>query len=147
MKKIFISLLIFFLTVLQVHGQNIPVIELINKCISLLDKTVPDGFQQLNIQTYINNEGILLLVNNEMVIVSSLVKSFRSNREANEYNALFSDFFKNNNNWDFFRTSSAGAEIYSRDDLRAIIEKPKRANNGSIETMIGFSRRLNVDNM
>jgi hypothetical protein len=147
MKKIFIFLFIFSLSILQVHGQNITVSELINRCISLLDKPVPNGFQQINRQVFINNEGILLLVYDEIVVVSTLAKSFETEREANNFNALFSNFFKDDNSWDLFRRSSSGAEIYLRNGLYAIIEKPRKQNNGSIETMIGFSRNLNLNEM
>jgi len=146
MKKMLIFIHIFFLS-LQVYGQNIPVTELIEKCISLLDKPVPNGFRQVNEQVLANNEGILLFTNNRIVIISSLMNAFKSEREANEYSNLFSSFFKNDNNWSLFRMSTAGAEIYLRDGLYAIIEKPRKNNNGSAETMIGFSRNLNLENM
>ena len=112
-----------------------------------MDKPIPNGFRQVDRQIFINNEGILLFVNDRIVIVSSLVNVFKSEREANEYNNLFSNFFKNDNNWDFFRMSSAGAEIYLRNGLYVIIEKPRKNDNGSAETMIGFSRNLNLENM
>lgn len=145
MKKVLIPIVIFFLS-LQVYGQNVPVTELIERCISLLDKSAPNGFRQVNNQVFINNEGILLFVNNGIVIVSSLVNAFKSEREANEHNNLFTNYFKNNN-WDFYRTSSAGAEIYINNGLYAIIEKPRKNDNGSVETMVGFSRNLNLGNM
>jgi hypothetical protein len=144
MKKMLIYLLIFLLPILQVYGQNVSV--LVNRCISLLDKPVPNGFRQVNRQTFINNEGIFLFVNNEIVIVSALVSTFRSERDAREYNTLFSNFFKNNS-WNFFRTSSSGADIYLLNGLHAIIENPRKNENGSIETMIGFSRNLNLEEM
>jgi hypothetical protein len=145
MKKVLMP--IFFFLSLQVYGQNVPVAELMEKCVSLLDKSVPSGFRQVNKQVFINDEGILLFVNDKIVIVSSLVKTFKSEREANEYNNLFSNLFKNDSSWDFFRMSSAGAEIYSKNGLYAIIEKPRKNNNGSLDTMIGFSRNLNLENM
>jgi hypothetical protein len=146
MKKMLVYSLIFFLPILQVYGQNVPVAELINRCVSLLDKPVPNGFRQVNRQTFTNNEGVLLFVNNEIVIVSALVNIFKSDSEAHEFNTLFSNFLKNNN-WDFFRTSSSGADIYLINGLYAIIEKPRKHENGSIETMIGFSRNLNLERM
>jgi hypothetical protein len=144
--RFFIFLIIFFLSVFRVYGQNVSVAELINRCISLLDKPVPDGFRQVNRQTFMNNEGLLLFVYNETVIVSSTVNTFKSDREAREFNNLFTDFFKNNN-WNFFRTSSGGADIYVKNGLYAIIERPRRNENGLIETMTAFSRNLNVDAM
>jgi alpha-amylase/alpha-mannosidase (GH57 family) len=146
MKKYLFSLFIFILFVSQIFGQNDRVSLLVNRCISLLDKPVPNGFRQVGAQVFYSDEGILLMVFNENVIVSTKVDTFRSEREANRHNTLFSNYLKNNN-WDFVRTSSMGAEIYFRDGLHAIIEKPRKHNNGTIETMIGFSRNLNLDNM
>jgi len=146
MKKLLVFYIFFFLSFFQVYGQNVSVNELINKCISLLESPVPNGFRQVDKQVFINNEGILLFVYNEIVIVSSLVNTFKSDREANDFKALFSNYFKNNN-WDFFRTSTNGADIYLKNGLHAIIEKPRKNDNGSIETMIGFSRNINLDEM
>jgi hypothetical protein len=40
------------------------------------------------------------------------------------------------------------AEIYKKDDLSAIIESPRKLNNGSVEIIIGFSRNLSgLENM
>ncbi|MDR2596638.1 MAG: hypothetical protein LBC76_04870, partial [Treponema sp.] len=132
MKKVLFFLLISFSPILQIYGQNIPIAELTERCISLLDKPVPNEFRQVDKQVFINNEGILLFVNDKIVIVSSLVNTFKSEREANEYKNLFTNFLKNNN-WDFFRISSAGAEIYLRNGVSAIIEKPRKNDNGSAE--------------
>jgi hypothetical protein len=147
MRRMLISLLIFFLFVFQVHGQNISVGELINRCISLLDKPVPDGFRQINSQTFFSDEGILLFVNNEIVIVSSIHNTFRSNNEVNRYRTSFSSYLESNN-WEFFRRVSTGADIYKKGDLSAIIESPRKLDNGSIEIMIGVSRKLlGLENM
>ena len=134
MKKALISLLIFFSFILQVHGQNINVGELINRCVSLLDRPVPSGFRHVgaggspDTQVYYSDERILLLVHNESVMVSNLVNTFQSASEANEYITLFSTYLRNNSEWTFFRTSSRGAEIFVRNGLCAIIERPRRLN-------------------
>jgi hypothetical protein len=145
MRKRILFLPIFFSIILQVYGQDFSVAELVNKCISTLDKPVPNEFRQIDKQVFFH-DGLLLLVHNELVIVSSIVNVFESDSEAQAYISLFSAFFKNSD-WDFYRTSSMRAEIYSRNGLYVIIERPRRHENGSIETMIGFSRNLNVDEM
>ncbi|MDR0321537.1 MAG: hypothetical protein LBI28_08545 [Treponema sp.] len=155
MKKHLFFLLIFFSLVLQVHGngQNDRVALLVNRCISLLDQPVPAGFRYMgdapgpNTQVFYSDEGILLLVHNGIVTVSSVHNTFSSDNEVNKHRASFSRYLERNN-WEFFHRSSRGAEIYKKDDLSAIIESPRRLNNGSIETLIGFSRSLlGLENM
>jgi hypothetical protein len=146
MRKYLFLLLVFLSFISQIFGQNDRISLLVNRCISLLDKPVPNGFRQVDTHVFFSDEGILLMVFNDNVIVSSKVDKFRSEREANRQNTLFINYFKSND-WNYIRTSSMGAEIFLKDGLHAIIEKPRRHNNGTVETMIGFSRNLNLENM
>jgi hypothetical protein len=143
MKKIIVSLLLFLAMILQIYAQDDPVTYYIDKCLSLLGKNVPEGFQRMNRTGYKNDEDIILMVENGIVVLSMFGTTFDRNNEAAEFNALFYDYFENNN-WNFYDSTYDGSDVYVKNGIYAYIFNPTKRDDGLIVSMIGFSR--NIDN-
>jgi hypothetical protein len=142
MKKTIIFILVFLTTVLQIYAQNDPVGYFVNKCINLLGKTVPEGFQRINRTMFKNDENIALTVDNGLVAASGFGSVFVRSNEALGFNALVYDYFEKNN-WSFYDSFSDRSDIYLKNGIYAHIANPGRRDDGLIFTLILFSKNIN----
>ena len=114
----------------------------VNKCVSLLGKTVPSEFKRFHRTAYKNDEDIMVGIENGIIIVSAFGSTFDRTNEAADFNSLFYNYFENNN-WQYYRTTSNGSDIYFKNSVYACIFKPTKRDDGQIVTMIGFSNDIN----
>jgi hypothetical protein len=142
MKKTIIFILVFLATVLQIYAQNDLVAYYVNKCLNLLGKTVPEGFQRMNRTDFRNDEDIFLTVENGLITVSGFGSAFERSNEAAEFNALLYDYFEKNN-WNYYNSTFDGSDIYLKNGIYAYIANPRKRDDGLIATIIGFSKNIN----
>jgi len=147
MRKSFISILIMLISIFQAYGQNNTQSEIveyfINKAVSLLGETVPDGFRRVDRTTFANNEDIIIITEDEKIVISYIGSIFNTTHEAHELNGLLYDYFENRgNNWSFVSSTDNGTDLYFRDDIYAGISSPSRRDDGLIVTGVGFSRKI-----
>jgi hypothetical protein len=140
-KKIIISF-IFLTMVLQIYAQDNTKAYYVNKCISLLGGSVPEGFQRMNRNFYMNDEDIVLYVENGVVLMSSFGSVFLRTNEAYAYSSSFYDYFETNN-WVFIRTIN-GSDIYLKNGVYVSIVGQQRRSDGLISSTISFGRDINV---
>ena len=132
MKKYIFCLLLFFCVIIC-YGQ-----ENINLYISYLEKSVPNGFQRMNRTTYMDESGnIVLSIDNNLVKACSIGVAFDYNHEANEWLAFYYNYFEDNN-WEY--SNRAGLEIYSKNNVYAIIVGASKREDGQIVSMIMFTK-------
>jgi len=139
-KYIFIFIFISFF-IGHLFGQSNSVSDLIvNRCISMLGRSVPNGFIRIDRTRYYNEEGFILTVENGVVVSSGFQSNFNTFNEAHEFNGVLYNYFENSrNNWILFSSSSEG-DIYSRNRVFATIVRPSRRNDGVIVNIILFDR-------
>jgi hypothetical protein len=142
MKKLVVSLVFFLAMILQIYAQDIPITHSIDKCLSLLGKNVPEGFQRMSRSIYTNDEGLILRVENGIVVLSIAGSIFNRFDAATKFNTSFYDYFENNN-WNFYNSPNAGTDIYVKNGIYACISIPSKHDNGLIISQILFSRNIN----
>jgi hypothetical protein len=147
MKKNLLSFFILFVFILpiyandELHSENIP--KYVNKCIALLGKSVPNGFQRLDRTMFINDEDIMIIVENGIIVMSSFGDAFETTHDASALNGLFYDYFENSrNNWKFICSTYYGTDVYLRNGIYAEIFKGQR-RDGLIVSLLKFRRNIN----
>jgi hypothetical protein len=86
---------------MSIFAQDIKMEYYLNKCISLLEKPVPDGFQRIGKTGYRNEEGITVSVKNGIITLSTFSSAFLTTNETHEFNALLYDYVENTN-WQYY---------------------------------------------
>ena len=137
MKKLFFSLIVISAFGVQIFAQDIPVTVIVDKCISLLGRTVPEGFNRMDRTVFQNEEGYFLITENGIVIYSGYRKSFSKSNEAFSFNVLLYDYLEGNN-WEYYRTNPNGSDVYQKNNVNAIIFSPQRHDDGYLITGVLF---------
>ena len=137
MKKLVLSFFIISAVGIQIFAQDVPVTVIVNKCISLLGGTVPEGFNRMDRTVFQNEEGYFLITENGIVIYSGYRKSFSKSNEAFAFNVILYDYLEENK-WDFNRTNPNGSDVYQKNDVNAIIFSPQRHDDGYLITGVLF---------
>lgn len=143
MKKNIIFLYLFFagITLFAQESLDEFIQYYITTCISVLGNPVPSGFQRIDRTSFKNEYDVILFTENNIVTASAFGSAFSSNSDATEFNGIFYTFFEDN--WTFFRSTNQGADIYIKNDVYAIINRPRRRDDGQIVAIIGFSKDIN----
>ena len=136
-----ICILLFFLISLKSFAQDEIMVYYFNKCISLLGQNVPNDFHRMNRTMFNNDESIVLVVEKNLIIVSSFGSTFDRNDQAVRFSGLIYTFLEDNN-W-IFHSNLGNNDIYFKNGIYACILETSRREDGSIVAMVMFSKNIN----
>jgi hypothetical protein len=150
MKKLKL-LAVFLLLNLDIHAQaDLPpnvrqgIDDLVNECLSLLGKTVPNDFLRTSRNRFRSVDGnIYVVIENDLIYASSLGNIFDKTDEAAQFIGIFYTYFSNSD-WTLYSSLRDGCDIYQRNSIFACIYPPQRRDDGYIVGLIAFSRKYNV---
>jgi hypothetical protein len=137
MKKV-IGFVWFLIIGFVVYAQNNLATYYVNKCISLLNKPVPNDFQRIGRTEYKNAEDIVVDTENGIIVFSSFGFLFEKKHEAMEFNGFFYSFFEENN-WKHYRRLNDGTDMYLKNGIYAGISPPSYREDGYFVANIGFT--------
>ena len=139
-KNIFV---LTFLGMASLCYSQVNIGRYINECVSLISKPVPNNYVRGDRTTFLNEDGIIVAkVINGIVIGGAIGQAFDRTNEALEWQSQFYDFFESNN-WNYSNLSERGVEIYSKNNIYALIISPSRRNDNQIAAMVIFVDNLN----
>ncbi len=143
MKKLGIVLVIFGVFTLCYSQDNLS--DYILKCISYLSKPAPENFSRMDRTSYLSKDRrIAIVVIDGVVIQSAMGKTFDRTNEAQVWLSQFYNYFENNN-WVYSDHSEGGVEIYSKNNIYALINTPTKRDDNRIVAMVMFVD--NIENM
>ena len=146
MKKYLFSLLVFFAS-FSLYGQSSDRVALVNQlrplvnqAINLLgSRTIPEGFERFDRTLFIrhtNVASVVLVVENDIIVETSVSLAFRTTHAANSFRAAFFDLFEEMGTHQ--RTYRDG-ELYRIRNAEAFIENVQRRDDGLIVAIAFFS--------
>lgn len=140
MKKTVIILLLVFLNT-NIHAQD-NLGTIVNECVSLLDKPVPNYYQRINRTTYRHpNQKIVVCVENGKVSLVAIGDVFKTVNEAIDFNSKFYSFFESNG-WIYNDKNYDGEDIYVKNGVYALIGLPGKRVDGYIATAVMLSKNV-----
>jgi hypothetical protein len=149
MKKLKL-LAVFLLLNLDIHAQvDLPpnvrqsIDGVVNECLSLLGKAVPNDFIRVGRNEFRNADGyIIVIVENGLIYFSSFGNIFDRTDEAAQFIGVLYTYFSNSNSdWTFHSSLRNGCDVYYKNSIFAYISPPQRRDDGYIFGVAGFSRR------
>jgi hypothetical protein len=123
--------------------------DYIINCCSYLEKPVPDDFKRVNMIAYEFEDrnikgGIVLTVENKMVLLSSMISYHHSIHEANLWTSPFYNVFEELG-WRFDESSDINTLIlYYKDGIYGCIFAPEETATGLIMTYVTFAKDLDA---
>jgi hypothetical protein len=136
MKKLIVVALFLSVVVLPAFAREATIAELVERAVSKLDRPVPAGFQRMGMNTFMD-DNVMLIVMNGLVFTSSFGSSFETAREAHIEAGRFHDFFDDSRNgW------TRESFLYYRNNVRAIVSPPARRDDGWVAVVVLFSNQI-----
>ena len=145
MKKLILIVFLSLITTLSIFGQNINAEQIINRGVSMIGNTVPNGFQYSHDsnsgRVYRNNEGFTVItVEGKIIYILYSISASNENKLMSD-SELFLNYFGNlNNNW--FLLGWVGGDqvrevVYWRNGIRSVVITDGREMSTFIEIFEG----------
>jgi hypothetical protein len=143
MKKL-LALCFLFLLVQGAYAQltQKDVEDTVNKCISLLGKSVPEGSIRMGRSMFkvpYKDWEIVMVVENGLIYVTSYGSVHYSTDMASAFLGSFYTFFEDSGSWKYVGRGSVYDDVYYNNEVYAALETYKR-EDGLIVAMVLFSK-------
>jgi hypothetical protein len=125
---------------IQLTQENVE--DIVNKCVSLLGKPVPEGairYDRIIFKVPYKDWEIAVIVEDGLILCSAYVGAYYTTGDASAFLGQFYTFFEDSNRWKYVGRITGDA--YYNNDAYASLTTGKR-DDGLISALISFARDI-----